>query len=119
SVITIAGLITLGITASLISYSGLAAAVTPWLLAATLCWILVIQQTWTRLHRNRQDETSALFTDIGAANRLTILRGWLVAATSGFLFLPMPAPLHVWIAAALYSVAAILDRLDGWVARKT
>ena len=119
SVITICGLIMLTIAASLISSTGLAASVLPWLLASTLCWALVVQQTWVRLHRNRLDESSALYTDIGTANRMTIARGWLIAATAGFLFLPAPAPLLIWIAAALYSIAAILDRLDGWVARKT
>lgn len=119
SLITIAGLVMLTTAAALISYTGLATAVLPWLLASTLCWALVVQQTWARLHHNRQDKTSALYADLGTANRMTIVRGWLIAATSGFLFLAAPAPLLIWIAAGLYSIAAILDRLDGWVARKT
>ncbi|MDO8910053.1 MAG: CDP-alcohol phosphatidyltransferase family protein [Pseudohongiella sp.] len=93
-----------------------------WALVSTLIWMLVWQQTHSRLQGNRADASSPLFSDLGWANRMTIGRGWLIAATGGFLAIPdaLPEqPILVWIAAAAYSIAAIFDRLDGFVARKT
>lgn len=90
-----------------------------WWLAATALWALVVQQTAVRLSSNRRSPDSESYPDLGAANTISIARGWLIAATGGFLLVPAPAPLLIWLAAALYSVAAILDRIDGFVARRT
>lgn len=90
-----------------------------WLAQSGLLWALVWQQTWQRRELNRFSPDASLYHDLGLANRLTLLRGWLIAATGGFLFLPFDASWIGWIPAALYSVAAILDRVDGFVARRT
>jgi CDP-diacylglycerol---glycerol-3-phosphate 3-phosphatidyltransferase len=93
-----------------------------WATVSTLIWMLVLQQTHKRLTLNRADASSPVFPDLGWANRMTISRGWLIAATGGFLAIPgvlSEQPILIWLAAAAYSIAAIFDRLDGFVARKT
>lgn len=92
---------------------------TQWLVQSVLLWTLVWQQTWQRRELNRFSPDAELYPDLGLANRLTLLRGWLIAATGGFLFLPFASSWIGWIPAAFYSVAAILDRIDGFVARRT
>ncbi len=90
-----------------------------WILQSTALWALVWQQTWQRRHLNRASSTAAPYPTLGLANRLTLLRGGLIAATGGFLLFPAFAGIIGWLPALLYSVAAILDRVDGFVARRT
>lgn len=90
-----------------------------WLVQSTALWALAWQQTWVRRDLNRATALSPLYPALGLANQLTILRGMLIAATGGFLLQTPDNSLLLWIAAALYSVAAILDRVDGFVARRT
>lgn len=90
-----------------------------WLLQSTLLWAFVFQQIWTRRELNRFATDTVLYIDLGHANRLTILRGWLIAATGGFLLQPQYIGFFAWVPAGLYSLAAILDRVDGFVARRT
>ena len=86
-----------------------------WLLQAGLIWGFVWQYAWRRLVLNRADAGSPLYTGLGWGNRLTLLRGGLIALTGGFLFLN----LNVLLPAILYILAAMLDRLDGYVARRS
>ncbi len=90
-----------------------------WSFFAVSAWIYVWWQLWQRLHLNRANTESALYPTLGAANYLSILRGGLIAVTSGFLFQPAAAELAAWIPGVLYSIAAILDRIDGFVARRS
>ncbi len=55
----------------------------------------------------------------GAANRLTLARGMLLALLAGFLFEGEPPGAAGWIPALLYTVAAVADFLDGFWARRT
>ncbi len=90
-----------------------------WLLQSLALWALCWQQAWQRRARNRPAPDAPLHASLGLANQLSLLRGVLIAATGGFVLqLPDAAPL-IWMAAACYSVAAILDRVDGYVARRT
>ncbi|MFM1897317.1 MAG: hypothetical protein RLZZ385_2391 [Pseudomonadota bacterium] len=89
-----------------------------WLLTSLLLWVLVWMQAWRRRDLNRLSPESPPYPDLGLANHLTLLRGWLIAATGGFLLLPGIDGFIAWIPAALYSVAAILDRIDGHLARR-
>jgi CDP-diacylglycerol--glycerol-3-phosphate 3-phosphatidyltransferase len=43
----------------------------------------------------------------------------LIALTGGFLFQPQAVGLMAWIPGVLYCIAAILDRMDGYVARRS
>ncbi|MEN9897036.1 MAG: hypothetical protein RLZZ66_685 [Pseudomonadota bacterium] len=85
-----------------------------WFLQAGLIWGFVCQFTWWQLSLNRANEHAPLYHALGLGNRLTILRGGLIAVTGGFLFLPH----EVWFAALPYSLSVILDRVDGFVARR-
>lgn len=85
-----------------------------WLLQAGLIWGFVCQFTWRKLSLNRANENAPLYQNLGWGNRLTILRGGLIAVTGGCLFLLQ----EIWLIALPYTLAAILDRLDGFVARR-
>ena len=90
-----------------------------WFLQSALIWWLVYYQTSKRLALNRFDQGYVLYKNLGWANRLTILRGGLIAMTGGFIFLQLPPGILAWFPAVLYTIAAIIDRVDGYVARKT
>jgi len=90
-----------------------------WLLQASLLWTWVWYLTWSRSDLNRTSPDSPLLDNLGWANRLTLLRGYLIALTGGFLFQPDIHGLVSWFPGLLYGVAAILDRVDGFVARKS
>lgn len=90
-----------------------------WILLAFPLWALVLWLIWQRLDRNRPDLESPLYPNLGYANQLTLLRGGLIALTGGFLLLPPGSGFIAWVPGLLYGCAAILDRIDGFVARKT
>tara|TARA_B110000305_G_scaffold83129_1_gene93559 strand:- start:7442 stop:8623 length:1182 start_codon:yes stop_codon:yes gene_type:complete len=91
-----------------------------WLVQAGLVWAFLCYQTKQRLPLNRADPKAPLYKDLGWANRVTLLRAWLIAAVAGFLFQPWPeGPALAWLPGMLYLLAAVLDRVDGYVARRT
>ncbi|MBE2224325.1 MAG: CDP-alcohol phosphatidyltransferase family protein [Anaerolineae bacterium] len=55
----------------------------------------------------------------GLGNGLTLLRGLFVSMVAGFLFIPWPGGWLAWLPALLYTIAAIADFFDGYVARIT
>lgn len=75
-------------------------------------WLL-----WRFLPRNREDEE--LSPSLGPATLLTVVRGVCVAFLAGFVLLPRPTESLVWLPAALYGLAALLDYVDGTIARLT
>lgn len=91
-----------------------------WLVQAGFAWGFISFQTRQRLPLNRPGPEAPLYADLGWANRLTLLRAWLIAAVAGFLFQPWPeGPALAWLPGMLYLFAAVLDRVDGFVARRT
>ena len=91
-----------------------------WLPQAGLIWSFVCYQTSRRLDLNRPDLEAALYRGLGWGNRLTMLRAWMIAATGGFLFQPWPdGPVTAWLPGIIYFAAAVLDRVDGYVARRS
>jgi CDP-diacylglycerol--glycerol-3-phosphate 3-phosphatidyltransferase len=82
--------------------SSLAGSLPVW---AWCSWLL-----YRGLPDNRRDGDPELLPKLGAPTRITMLRGLLVSIASGFL--PVPG-----VAAPAYTVAAILDGVDGCVAR--
>lgn len=101
---------------------GLEGAVTGvrWLVGGLVGWAFVLWQCHTRLHLNVSTIDNRLFTRLGMANRITLLRGLLIGATAGFLaILPLQASTGLlYLPAVLYTVAAALDGLDGYLARR-
>ncbi|MGK2904820.1 MAG: CDP-alcohol phosphatidyltransferase family protein [Desulfuromonadales bacterium] len=90
-----------------------------WLVQAGLLWILVLYEARGYLPFNRKSPEAALYPSLGLANQLTILRGWLIACTGGFLFQQSPPGVIAFVPAGFYAVSAIIDRIDGFAARKT
>ena len=90
-----------------------------WFLQAGLLWGWVWHTTWKLSHLNRVALEAPLLKHLGWANRLTLLRGYLIALTGGFLFQPDSEGFINWVPGLLYGAAAVLDRVDGFVARKS
>ena len=90
-----------------------------WGVVSLMVWLYVWWQCWHQRDLNKPSENATLYHDLGPANRLTLLRGFLIAMTAGFILQQYTHLASLWIPAFLYSVAAILDRLDGFVARRT
>ena len=91
-----------------------------WVLQTWLLWGFVCYQAGRRMHLNRSDSDAPVYEELGWGNRLTLVRSWLIAAVGGFLFQPWPAgPILTWLPGILDFFAAVLDRVDGYVARRT
>jgi CDP-diacylglycerol--glycerol-3-phosphate 3-phosphatidyltransferase len=113
----------------LLCFSGLSLS---WQLTEALKWLLqtaavnayVLWLLWQALKKNDHPAAYSGRPDLGAANWLTLLRGFLIGTLAGFLF---PAAsisadrfsLLAWTPGAVYLVAAVLDYFDGYVARIT
>ncbi|WP_415880693.1 CDP-alcohol phosphatidyltransferase family protein [Methylomonas sp. TEB] len=90
-----------------------------WLFRASLIWAYVCLCVWRRLPLNRASLEAPLYGSLGWGNRLTILRGGFIALTGGFLFMQQTLAAYLWLPALFYTLAAILDRLDGFAARRS
>ncbi len=90
-----------------------------WLAQSGLLWWFVIYATSSRINLNRANAGVVPYHNLGWANRLTIVRGLLIAMTGGFLFQNWPPGAQMWLPGILYTMAAVIDRLDGFVARKS
>jgi len=101
-----------------------------WLAQATALWAVVWWQAWRLRQCNRPHDGAQAYPSLGWANSLTLVRGGLIALAGGFLNQTLGlnadgsvsvkpiAPEISWIVGILYCVAAGLDRLDGWMARR-
>ena len=56
---------------------------------------------------------------LGYGNILTLVRGVVVGLLAGFIGLPRPLGWLAWLPAFLYTIGAITDHLDGYIARIT
>lgn len=88
-----------------------------WAFAAWCMWLIFWFLAWQRRALNRVDASTAPFPDLGWGNRLTLLRGLFLAALGGFALQPVSD--DSWLPALCYGAAALLDRFDGEVARRT
>lgn len=90
-----------------------------WLIAALLIWAYqnILAFRYLPLHRRTGD--SAALPRLGPGINLTLLRGLSLAALAGFWFLDLPGQLFAWIPAGLYTLAALIDYLDGYLARRS
>ena len=71
------------------------------------------------LSENRRKGEQNLLFGFGWGNRLTLLRGFFIAAMLGFLVIPQPAGWLGWAPGVLYTLACAVDFFDGYVARVT
>lgn len=113
----------LGTTGLLLSSGLLASLESPrfalhWLLLSCSCWVLVIWQCRKRLSLNRRAMDTPLHASLGMANQITLVRGWLIAGTAGFIFNRITHSYIGFIPALLYTTAALSDALDGYLARR-
>lgn len=110
------------LTASAVALSALEgqALALAWWLASALCWAYVLWQCFRRLPLNHSTVDGRPFAHLGHGNRITLLRGWCIAATAGFLAFAWADvhPYLLYLPAALYSLAAVGDALDGYMARR-
>ena len=83
------------------------AAAGQWLAQSGLLWCLVYLQARRRLDLNRPDPGAAPYGALGPANRLTLLRGWLIACVGGFLFQPWPDSWLAWAPAVVVTAASV------------
>ncbi len=79
----------------------------------------ILAHLWKNLEKNYTSGDGGLYSTLGLANWITLVRAGGLAMLAGFLWLPRPAGIAEWIPGLLYFGAALLDYLDGWVARAT
>ena len=91
-----------------------------WLPVALVCWAIVVWQCARRLDRNCSADGEVRYATFGLGTQVTLLRGLCIAATAGFLptVRITVTPLLYYVPAALYTVAAFGDALDGYLARR-
>lgn len=89
-----------------------------WLCVSAACWLLVCWQCWKLLPLNKPRDDAPLYPALGAGSMLTLLRALFIACTAGFLLNPFANYWLGFVPAVLYTVAAICDRIDGYVARR-
>ncbi|MFN2287963.1 MAG: CDP-alcohol phosphatidyltransferase family protein [Chromatocurvus sp.] len=90
-----------------------------WFALGLLCWGVVLWQCYRRLHLNCSVPNGRHYCTLGVGNRVTLLRGLLIAATAGFLVIA-PGAISRWVLylpAAFYTAAVVGDWLDGYLAR--
>jgi CDP-diacylglycerol--glycerol-3-phosphate 3-phosphatidyltransferase len=90
-----------------------------WLLLPSLVVTYLLRVLWQNLDLNHREGETHLLPDLGWGNRLTLLRGVLVAGMIGFLLLPHPQGWLAWIPGVLYILSDAADFFDGYVARLT
>jgi CDP-diacylglycerol--glycerol-3-phosphate 3-phosphatidyltransferase len=91
-----------------------------WLVGALLFWAFAILVLYRSLGENRAAQGRELASRLGWASLVTLQRGWLLAFTAGFLLLPMRDDVAWlgWAPALAYTTAALLDHVDGRLARR-
>ncbi len=89
-----------------------------WAALAALFTIYFAAILWQNLTKNIRPREGILLNKFGPGNLLTILRGFILAYLFGFLFSPQPPGWLAWIPGVIYSVAALADLFDGYLARR-
>lgn len=91
-----------------------------WLLVAGAFAVYQFRYLWRNLEANHpQEGGQTLYDTLGPANRITVVRAVLAGALAGFLPGPWPQNWLAWAPGVLYLAIAILDFVDGYVARVT
>src|SRR5690606_38162671 len=92
-----------------------------WLFISTAVLLFEMRILWKGLSDNYKETDGGrqLLPDLGPGSLLTLLRGVLIAAVSGFLFAGEPSGWLRWAPAVLFTLAISTDFLDGYLARIT
>ncbi|OGO63127.1 MAG: hypothetical protein A2Z45_02285 [Chloroflexi bacterium RBG_19FT_COMBO_55_16] len=90
-----------------------------WLALAAGMSVYLSGILWRYLPDNHRAEEKRLLPYFGAGNNLTLLRGILLVALAGFLFSPLPPGGLAWLPGLIYTLAAIADLFDGYLARRS
>jgi CDP-diacylglycerol--glycerol-3-phosphate 3-phosphatidyltransferase len=88
-----------------------------WTLVSGLILLYQWVFLWRRAGDIRGPDSTHVRPRIGPGTQLTLLRGFLLAVTGGFLFSPRPPGRLAWIPALSYTLAILADYLDGYLAR--
>ena len=100
---------------------------TPWGAEYALRWLVIttavvlIELVLLRYHldHNHPPDSTTLRLTFGWGNAMTLSRGLLLAMLAGLIGSPWPLGPMGWLPVILYTIAALFDGLDGYVARKT
>lgn len=90
-----------------------------WLGWASLAMLLELGVLWWMLPNNYSSSSGDLLPTFGYGTGLTLTCGLLLFLMAGFLFAPRPPGWLAWLPALLYTVARLVDYIDGYVARIT
>ncbi len=90
-----------------------------WLVLTSIVCTYMSWSLWQDLKYNTRPGEEHLLATFGPGNNLTILRALMIAALAGFLTSPLPEGLLAWLPGVLYTLAALIDLFDGYVARLT
>jgi CDP-diacylglycerol--glycerol-3-phosphate 3-phosphatidyltransferase len=90
-----------------------------WLLLTVLFALRPLWLLWHHLDENHSHDDARLYAQLGYANWTTLIRGWFMAATGGFIGSPWPMGWLGWLPAFFYMLAVMLDGIDGYLARVT
>ena len=80
-------------------------------------WAYCLWLLFRGLEDNYREGESVPLASLGWPNLVTVVRGALLAVTAGFLLLPMPLGARGFTPAIAYSLASLLDHVDGRLAR--
>lgn len=112
------------VAALLASYAFLAEAWTAthavwWLAWAGAAAVVELAVLWRILPHNHRPHQIHLLPSFGYGTALTLLCGLMLVLLAGFLFAPRPDGWLAWLPALVYTVARLVDYVDGYVARIT
>ena len=88
-----------------------------WLVGSMVVWAYCMWLLFRGLEDNCRESDSVPFASLGWPTLVTVMRGALLAVTAGFVFIPMPLGARGFIPAIAYSLASVLDHVDGRLAR--
>ena len=95
-----------------------------WVVLSLLADGYLLAGLWRNLAQNHRPGETAVLPMFGLGNTLSLARGLLMMALVGFLFQPRPGggaldDWRAWIPGLLYTLAALPDYVDGYLARRT
>lgn len=115
----ILGVVALVAAGELLRWAWPGAPVTIGSLLSLLVWAYLSLLTFRNLPLNQRARDGAPLNRFGPGTALTLLRGLLLAALAGFWLLEVPDGWLAWIPAGLYTLAAVIDYVDGYAARRS